>query len=273
MLGLYYASFKVKLPFFLLASAWRGDCSDVNRCWRLSEGLLNGGDATNYICTSRLSAQLPLWSNSRHCAECPALWTIDNANFPKTDACDPEKFGGMDSLAGAYFDFWSGELTVKPGPTWSASFQRQRGEWTLHDVNGPYNSTCSKAREGNSDDQAGWAGGDNCIDCFGMDCVDRSFSNMPAANVEKKSHCEERFACSAFDFDRGQCEQRFFSSVCNASGNRTDYPRRFSDLPGFDFFRDWPHSYVDSCSTLSTNATAHLSARQRLQLRALCQVH
>ena len=166
--------------------------------------------------------------------------------------------------------------------------------YTLHDVNGPYSRTCSESRKTNAHGQAGRVGSEACIDCFGEDCVSRSFSNRPGANAAKKSHCEERFACPAFDFDNNKCDENFFSTVCHTkddhittsspppSSSPATYPRRFSDLPGFEFFRNWPHSYADSCPfpwmptpppNLTTVKGHPIDATDWRRLYALCQLH
>ena len=90
----YYNSYKITRSIVAVASAWRGDCSDVGRCWRFSAGLLNGGEKTKYVCSSSLSAQLPLWTNNRQCAECPELWKNEfetETNYSKSEACDSAK--------------------------------------------------------------------------------------------------------------------------------------------------------------------------------------
>ena len=288
MLTTYYASYELQLPFFLLTAAWRNDCSGVDRCWRFSMSLLNAGETTNYVCTSFLSAQLPLWTNNRQCAECPPPSKFAT-NLSTTEACDPlVRFGHMDRLAGTYLDFWSGENIVLRSEGSGVSFDDFRlgstkpALSTLYNVNGPYSQTCSDSRKSNSHGHAGWAGSGDCVDCFGDDCTERSFSNRLAANPVKETHCEARFACSAFEFDQETCDKNFFSTVCNAKGDRADYPRHFSDLPGFAFFKNWPHSYFHSCSTPlnPTNVTTLLTAsghpitaKERLRLRALCQLH
>ena len=287
MLASYYLSLKVQLPLVRLAETWRGDCSEVDRCWRLSVSLVNEGKPTNFVCAASLASQLPMWSNNRQCAECPQILNFGNS-FSSADACDPLEFGHMDDLAGAYFDFWSGEkarTTRGHDGDLLSSLLSSRHPFmsTLNDANGPYVHTCSESRQSNGHGHAGRTGGYYCIDCFGNDCADRSFEDRAAANSVKKKHCEERFACPAFDFDQGYCDKNFFSAVCNATdGYASAYPRRFSDLPGFAFFRHWPHSFVDSCSTSlnPTNATTLLTAsgraitaRERLRLRALCQLH
>ena len=180
LVGTYYFALKVGLPIFLLGSTWRGDCSDVDRCWCLSVSLLNEGKNTTYVCTSKLSTQLPLWSNNKQCAECPPLFE----NVPKlsrADACEESAFGQMDGLAGEYLDFWSGEEKVRP----SVDFLRivSTEHHKLADMNGPYNRTCSESRRNNNRGRAGQAGNYYCVDCFGADCSNRSFSHREAANA------------------------------------------------------------------------------------------
>ena len=70
--------------------------------------------------------------------------------------------------------------------------------------------------------------------------------------------------------------------MCNttaAVGKEPNYPRRFSDMPGFEWFRNWSHSFEESCS-LSTNfsrlegANGHpINVEQHHSLRALCHLH
>ena len=96
------------------------------------------------------------------------------------------------------------------------------------------------------------------------------------------SHCKERYACEAFDYDHGRCNKAFFDAVCNpkaSAGENPTYPRRFSDLPGFAWFRDWPHSFDESCA-LSAKLTGLKSADGQVidaeknhRLRALCHLH
>ena len=96
------------------------------------------------------------------------------------------------------------------------------------------------------------------------------------------SHCNERYACEAFDYDEGRCNKAFFDTVCKTSasvGEEPSYPRRFSDMPGFEWFRDWPHSLNESCG-LSANLTLLKSANGQVigteeqhRLRALCHLH
>ena len=260
------------LPLFLLASTWRGDCSDVDRCWRLSRSVLHPGKNTTYVCTAKISTQLPLWSNNRQCAECPSLLG-HLSTLSSTDQCG---IGHIDGLAGAYFDFFAGDKKGRPFEDFYGSPKEYH---KLADMNAPYSRTCSESRKNNSGGRAGQAGSYYCVDCFGADCTDRSFSHKDAANAVIKSHCEQRFACSAFDFDHGHCDKNFFSTVCNPRGGRAAYPRRFSDLPGFEFFRNWSHSYADSCSTpsstiiLFTPSRRVITEKERLRLHALCQLH
>ena len=264
MLAHYYMNYEVVLPFYLVQTAWNADCSGVDRCWRLS---WRGNESASFVCTASVSAQLPLWSNARQCAQCPA-WSKVDLNFSKSKACDQARFGDMDGSAGTYLDFWSADVTLR-----------------YVDTNGPYSSTCSELRNSNnrSHFQAGRVGSDHCVDCLGNDCVDTLLMDTsitaPLGNkiMPAVKHCNKRFACSAFNFDDGKCDENFFSAVCNTSYGRAtgEYPRTFSDLPGFAFFRNWSHSYVDSCSRSSTptKATAPLTPNQRLRLRALCHLH
>ena len=276
MLVWYYSVYKIANPFDRVWWKWEADCSDVDRCWRLSYGrftthrILTGiADSvpTTFVCTAPLSAQLPLWSNNRHCAECPA-WSAIGTGFRKTEACDPARFGDTDGLAGTYLDFWSGETNRSANQ--SARFI---------DIQGPYSRTCSESRKSNGHGRAGWRSSDRCVDCFGNDCVEQRLSDIPYQMGKRefiKTHCQERFACSAFDFDNGKCDENFFASVCDTSHGRAAYPRRFSELPGFEFFRNWTHSYVESCSLSDVNitdVTALLTPNERLRLEALCHLH
>ena len=96
------------------------------------------------------------------------------------------------------------------------------------------------------------------------------------------SHCRERFACEKFRYDDRRCNKAFFDTVCNTTAlvdNTPAYPRRFSDLPGLGWFRNWPHSFDKSCA-LATNISLLKSADGRLidaeqqhRLRALCHLH
>ena len=96
------------------------------------------------------------------------------------------------------------------------------------------------------------------------------------------SHCKERYACEAFDYDDGRCNKAFFDTVCNTSasvGDKPSYPRRFSDMPGFEWFRDWPHAFNESCghsATLTRLKSADgrfIDAKKHHRLRALCHLH
>ena len=96
------------------------------------------------------------------------------------------------------------------------------------------------------------------------------------------SHCKERYACEAFDYDDGRCNQAFFDTVCQTNssvGEKPSYPRRFSELPGFGWFRDWPHSFEASCAlsakpTQLKSAEGHMiDADEHHRLRALCHLH
>ena len=96
------------------------------------------------------------------------------------------------------------------------------------------------------------------------------------------SHCNERYACEAFDYNEGRCNKAFFDTVCKTRasvGKKPNYPRRFSDMPGFEWFRDWPHSFDESCA-LSTKLTRLKAANGRMigvkehhRLRALCHLY
>ena len=109
-----------------------------------------------------------------------------------------------------------------------------------------------------------------------------SYMKPEAQNAMLASHCKERYACEAFDYDDGRCNKAFFDTVCNSkasAGGKPTYPRRFSDLPGFEWFRDWPHSFDESCA-LSANLTGRKSADGQVidaeknhRLRALCHLH
>ena len=100
---MHYHYWRIVVTFVSITSpSAKRDSSDniiPNRCWRLSIGLLNGGEPTTYVCTSQLSKQLPLWTNSRQCAECPRP-PEDYHNAATHDACDSKAFGRMDHLAG-----------------------------------------------------------------------------------------------------------------------------------------------------------------------------
>ena len=71
--------------------------------------------------------------------------------------------------------------------------------------------------------------------------INSSYSKPETQNVMLASHCKERYACEAFDYDDGRCNKAFFDTVCKTSasvGDKPSYPRRFSDMPGFEWFRD-----------------------------------
>ena len=101
--------------------------------------MLIAGAKTNYVCSAKLSKRLPLWSNAKHCAECPPLdWQSFNASA---------KFGLIDDTASIYFDFWS-ERHAKVR-TYEALDQ------SMHDVNGPFAESCSLSRATNAFGHAG----------------------------------------------------------------------------------------------------------------------
>ena len=112
--------------------------------------------------------------------------------------------------------------------------------------------------------------------------INSVYSKPEAQNIMLASHCKERYACEAFGYDHGRCSKAFFDTVCNTSasiGDKPGYPRLFSDMPGFEWFRGWPHSFADSCA-LSPKLTRLKSADGRLigveehhRLRALCHLH
>ena len=119
-------------------------CSQVDRCHRLGRSMLvASGNMTNYICSAKLSKRLPLWSNAKHCAECPPLANLNTQPF------DPAaQFGLIDDIAAAYFDFWS-EIH-EPAPTTVGALRQY-----LHDVNGPFAVSCSDSRATNAFGHAG----------------------------------------------------------------------------------------------------------------------
>ena len=117
--------------------------SQVDRCHYFhSSMLLDSTKQTNYVCTAKLSERLPLWSNTKQCAECPPL-----KNFPSATFETAAQFGLIDQHAAVYLDFWS-DRHEHLGPYKSL---RQ----SMHDVNGPFESSCSSSRENNADDIAG----------------------------------------------------------------------------------------------------------------------
>ena len=112
--------------------------------------------------------------------------------------------------------------------------------------------------------------------------INSLYSKPERQNAMLASHCKERYACEAFDYDWGRCNKAFFDTVCNTSasiGASPSYPRRFSDMSGFEWFRRWPHSFADSCA-LSPKLTRLKTADGRLigvqdfhRLRALCHLY
>ena len=118
-------------------------CSQVDRCYHFSRSmLLNRKKRTNYVCSAKLSKRLPLWSNSRHCAECPPL-----SHFRHTLFDTSTNFGLIDDDAAAYFDFWS--EVHEPLGNYGALQQ------SLHDMNGAFNDSCSISRATNAFGLAG----------------------------------------------------------------------------------------------------------------------
>ena len=105
--------------------------------------LLDGGKKSSYVCSAKLAKRLPLWSNAKHCAECPPLGRINAQLFDET-----AQFGLIDETAAAYFDFWSKRQQLPPFST-QALFQ------SLHDVNGPFNESCSASRATDAFGRAG----------------------------------------------------------------------------------------------------------------------
>ena len=101
------------------------------------------GGQTSFVCSAKLSKRLPLWSNAKHCAECPPLAT-QNIYGLKTTFGTARKFGRVDEDAAVYFDFWSGSHTEKPMSVHAALWQ------SLHDVNGPFHTSCSVTRATNA---------------------------------------------------------------------------------------------------------------------------
>ena len=104
--------------------------------------LLHSTKETNYVCSAKLSKRLPLWSNAKHCAECPPL-----KNFRSAGLTASKQFGLVDGDAAVYFDFWSDRHEKLR----SYAAVRQ----AMHDVNGPFNSSCSESRKTNAYDLAG----------------------------------------------------------------------------------------------------------------------
>ena len=129
------------------------DCSQVDRCHRFSQSILLGGGRyverneilSSYVCSAKLSNSLPLWSNARHCAECPPLGNLTT----QFDTTAP--FGLIDDTAAIYFDFWS-ERTEKHRNKNDVLFTASQFR---HDINGPFSTTCSASRATNAFGHAG----------------------------------------------------------------------------------------------------------------------
>ena len=164
--------------------------------------LLGEKKPTNFVCIAKLSERLPMWSNTKHCAECPPLTNVTGQPFDTT-----APFGLIDDTAAVYFDFWSERRgRLSPADTLYQS---------MHDVNGPFNTSCSLSRATGAFGHAGQfnftlssvalkfhsmstlkfylnttkriyictgvAGADYCVDCFGDECIQRSNCIPPAA--------------------------------------------------------------------------------------------
>lgn len=118
-------------------------CSVVDRCSYFHSSMMSEAwKPSSYVCSAKLSKTLPLWSNARHCAECPPL-----ENFTYDVFQTSTNFGLVDDDAAVYFDFWSEAHTKLH----IYMIPRQ----SMHDVNGPFNSTCSASRETNAFGLAG----------------------------------------------------------------------------------------------------------------------
>ena len=102
--------------------------------------LLGYGEKSSYVCSAKLSKSLPLWSNAKHCAECPPLGT------QAFDAI--EHFGLMDGTAAAYFDFWSEKRTLN-------GYVHEELYQSMHDLNGVFSESCSKSRATDANGHAG----------------------------------------------------------------------------------------------------------------------
>ena len=98
------------------------------------------GGQTSFVCSAKLSKRLPLWSNAKHCAECPPL----DASLDGTAFGTAREFGRMDEDAAVYFDFWSGSHTEKLENVHAILHQ------SLYDVNGPFDTSCSVTRATNA---------------------------------------------------------------------------------------------------------------------------
>ena len=220
---LSYAFEDITLSSFKNANRWRADCrclcvmlvamkdpshfthfscvcSRVDRCHYFHDSmLLHSTKQTSYVCSAKLSKRLPLWSNAKHCAECPPL-----KHFRSTMSETAARFGVIDEDAAVYLDFWSDRHEKLGG--YDALRQ------SLHDVNGPFQASCSASRKTNANDLAGRCmlpsrlrtfsyadntlqsrattvanvhactlhagvdGSDYCVDCFGNKCTRRSAS-------------------------------------------------------------------------------------------------
>ena len=101
--------------------------------------MLVAGAKTNYVCSAKLSKRLPLWSNSKHCAECPPL--------DRQSSNASAKFGLIDDTAAIYFYFWS-ERHKKVS-------SKEALDQSMHDVNGPFEKSCSVSRATNAFGHAG----------------------------------------------------------------------------------------------------------------------
>ena len=119
-------------------------CSEVVRCHHFHKSMFFGDKKkASYVCSATLSDRLPLWSNAKHCAECPPLQNLAKEKFDPT-----APFGLIDENAAVYFDFWSERN--KGTPLYHEALRQ-----SLHDVNGPFNKSCSVSRATNAFGLAG----------------------------------------------------------------------------------------------------------------------
>ena len=100
-----------------------------------------GAKRSSYVCSAKLSKRLPMWSNHKHCAECPPLVSLTPPGSNTT-----EQFGLIDDTAAVYFDFWSDR------PEQLSDYALYQ---SMHDVNGPFTNSCSVSRATNAFGLAG----------------------------------------------------------------------------------------------------------------------
>merc|ERR1719201_3083160 len=245
-----------------LLASWTSDCSTVDRC----DYNVYGAGIGNSVCMARVALLGMSGAKTKGCSRCPPIEKLSET-FGGNGPCDTTSFVRVDDLAGVYFDFWA---------------TREHELSLPHtDLNGPFWLTCSPERETSFNGMAGKR--QACIDCFGKSCNDQIHANDPNnlnyALTKNQHHCRERYACDAFEYDGGRCDPAFFKAVCTR--NATAYPRRFSEMPGLEFLRNWPHNYSHSCDgtprevnrTLLTASGKRITPAQYLQLEALCYLH